>query len=1553
MHIFGKWARSVMLSGIACAALAIGVLPAQVANATVPGGGGQPQPAASGFMPTVITAVAHNKTAPLSELAKQMGKPKPAGATKTRTVTSHKLGTKGATPAKDVKGGSARVQTSAPGGNMPSFDKNFEGVGNLDGVLPPDTEGDVGPNNYVQWINLHFQVFDKNGTSLLGPLPGNTFWQGIGGACATHNDGDPIIQYDHLANRWMASQFALFATDGFHQCVAVSQTGDPTGAWNAYDFPIPAGIFNDYPHFGVWPDAYYMSINEFDPNSSAFKGAGAAAFERNAMIAGADAPRMVFFDEGTVSTDFGGQLPSDLDGDPPPVGAPNVFAEVDDSAVSNFPTDSMRLWNFHVDWSNPADSTFGANGQPNQVIDVAPMDMNMCNFNRNCIKQPGTAQGLDAISDRLMYRLQYRNFGDHQTLVTNHTVDVDGTDHAGVRWYELNSTDPAGNWSMKQQGTYAPDSDNRWMGSAAMDASGDIAVGFSVSSASTFPSIRTAGRLAGDPAGQLTQGESQLIAGTGSQTHSAARWGDYSMLAVDPTDQCTFWYTTEYLTQTSVADWHTRIGSLKFPGCSQGPHGDITGTVTAADTGDPIEDATVTAGNASTRTDQDGHYTLTLPVGSYDMTASAFGYKQATASGVEVTDGGSTKQDFALNAVPMASVTGTVTDGSAHGWPLYAKITAKDVPDGSTYTDPATGHYSIRLPEGATYSFKVEAQYPGYNTVTQDVTVGSGDKVQDFAVTVDQGTCIAAGYEFQNVQAGSTEQFTGWTGKTPQDGWTVTDGVGNGQTWDFDNARNRTAPPNSDGDLAIVDSDNYGSGNHQDTSLVSSSYDLTDNTAPVVQFDTRYQAYPTSVADVDYSTDGGSTWTNAWHQTSTTVTGHVLASIAGAAGKSDVQLRFHYTGTWAWYWLVDNVSVGDRPCVATQGGLVLGHVNDQNTGDGVNGAKVASDDKPDESAKSATTPDDPNLADGFYWMFSSLTGSHGFTASAGSYQSQTETKDVAADSANVVNFSLKAGRLDVQPSALDDTVTLGESTTDKFTVTNTGTAPASVKLSEQDKGFEILRPDGTTISDEEERQSLGTEVHEVNGHFSPNWIGNQIKPNGTISEPPPAPNAPPWQNIANYPVNVMDNAVTFIDGKVYSFTGVDALGNWLSQTEVYDPAAGTWSQAAPIPTAREKPAAAAINGKVYVTGGWNASGANVTSTQVYDPSSDSWSTGASMPVGGYAGSGVGVLDGKMYVVGGCQADCGRTTVQAYDPGSDSWSQVADYPEPISWNACGALEGQLICAGGSAATSTAHAYSYNPSSDSWTRIEDLPIDLWAMGSTAANGSLLVSGGVTNGFNTLTNRGFSYTPGEGWSDLPNSNNTLYRGGSACGFYKVGGATGGFAATNLAEVLPGFTECGGAADVPWLSNDPTEFTLDPGQSVQVTMSLDSSGVTQPGEYDAAVGIGEDTPYSVKPVDVTMHVNPPNRWGALKGEVKGTTCKGETEELAGATVQIDGTLQSSTLKTDKEGKYALWLDSENNPINMIVSKDGWQPQSNHKVRVQPHKTTVADFTLQEANCK
>ncbi len=498
-----------------------------------------------------------------------------------------------------------------PGALTP--DLTFDGINNRNGALPPDTIGDVGPNHYVQMVNVSWAVYSKTGALLYGPADVNTLFTGFGGPCESTNDGDPIVLYDHLADRWMLTQFALpnYPNGPFYQCIAVSKTPDPTGGYNRYEFLVSNTKMNDYGKLGVWPDGYYMSVNQFNQGTLDWGGQGAVVFERDKMLLGQPA-RMVYFDLYGVNSNLGGMLPSDLDGPLPPAGKPNIFVEIDDDSWGYSP-DQLWLWAFHVDWSNPSNSTFTDAG----TLGVAAFDTNMCGGSRNCIPQPSTSAKLDAISDRLMYRLQYRNFGSFQTLVTNNTVDVNNTDRAGVRWYELRSS--GGAWSVYQQGTFSPDTTHRWMGSIAMNGAGQVALGYSVSSGSVSPGIRYTGRLSADPLGQMTLGEGTVIIGGGSQTHSSSRWGDYSMMVVDPVDDCTFWYTTEYYGSTSSSGWQTRIGKFRLADCTPVP----TPTPTLTGTPTPTMTATHTATATGTAT--------ATPTATATATATATGTATATA----------------------------------------------------------------------------------------------------------------------------------------------------------------------------------------------------------------------------------------------------------------------------------------------------------------------------------------------------------------------------------------------------------------------------------------------------------------------------------------------------------------------------------------------------------------------------------------------------------------------------------------------------------------------------------------------------------------------------------------------------------------------------------------------------------------------------------------------------------------------------------------------------------------------------------------------------------
>ncbi len=507
------------------------------------------------------------------------------------------------------------VQTSPALTTIPAPSRSVEGISNVNGVLPPDTNGDVGPNHFVQWVNTSFAVYSKGTATtppvlLYGPAAANTLWAGFGGPCETRNDGDPIVRYDHLADRWVMSQLAIpnnflgiLLFGPFYECIAVSATSDPLGAYYRYQYSFDK--LNDYPKLAVWPDGYYMTMNQYTSLSLQWAGQGVVAFDRAKMLAGQPASA-VYYDLASVDMNLAGMLPADLDGPAPPAGSPAYFAQIDDDAWGATPSDQIQIWQFHTDWTTPSLSSFTRVA----ALPTAPFDSDMCGNARNCLPQPGTTTTIDAMSDRLMYRLQYRNFGDHESLVVNHTVDADGADHAGIRWYEIRN--PGSSPSIYQQGTYAPDSNHRWMGSVAMDAAGNMALGFSITSATTFPSIRYTGRLAADPPNQMTLGENDLVIGTGSQMSSTGRWGDYSSMVVDPVDDCTFWYTQEYYAVTSDSGWQTRIGSFSLPNCSSSTPpsnlpavsvaaapatateaGPVSGALTFARTGDTTQPLTV------------------------------------------------------------------------------------------------------------------------------------------------------------------------------------------------------------------------------------------------------------------------------------------------------------------------------------------------------------------------------------------------------------------------------------------------------------------------------------------------------------------------------------------------------------------------------------------------------------------------------------------------------------------------------------------------------------------------------------------------------------------------------------------------------------------------------------------------------------------------------------------------------------------------------------------------------------------------------------------------
>jgi hypothetical protein len=565
--------------------------------------------------------------------------------------------------------------TTAP----PAPAVSFDGVSSQDNadefgfrVSPPDTQGDVGPNHYVQGVNLLVRIFDKSGTPLTAPFKQSDLFAPLGGVCASFDDGDPIILYDPLADRWLISQFALpnFPLPPYSMCVAISTTPDPTGTYFLYNF-ITGGAsgaqFPDYPKFGVWPDGYYLTVRQFT-NGGPFANPGAVVFDRLAMLSGDPNAQQIYFDLSALPPvqNIDGMLPSDLDGlVPPPLGAPNVFSYYT-AAEFGDPGDGLRLFDFHADFVTPANSTFTE--RPESPIAVAAFDP-ISPLGRADIPQPGTTARLDSITEFSMYRMQYRNRGGFESLVLNHSVDASGDPtaavfRAGVRFYELRRNIGAprpqgvGNpYSIFEQATFAPaDTENRWMGSAAVDNNGNLAFGYSVASATVFPSIRYAGKLAGEAVGVLA--ETNMITGSGSQTSAGSRWGDYSMMAVDPVDDCTFWYTQEYYTAasqaTSTVGWLTRIASFRFAECVAAPKGAIDGTITNCSTGDPIPNATITTPEGFfSSSDVGGGYIIAASPGTYTVTASFPGFLPATGM-VVVADGNTSTLNLCL--IPTAVI---------------------------------------------------------------------------------------------------------------------------------------------------------------------------------------------------------------------------------------------------------------------------------------------------------------------------------------------------------------------------------------------------------------------------------------------------------------------------------------------------------------------------------------------------------------------------------------------------------------------------------------------------------------------------------------------------------------------------------------------------------------------------------------------------------------------------------------------------------------------------------------------------------------------------------
>ncbi len=504
-----------------------------------------------------------------------------------------------------------RVLTPVP--NMPSPLLTFAGMNSTQsgcGCLPPDSDGDVGPNHYINSVNSSIKIFDKSGNPLNGTngTTYNSFFSAlVGNPCGLNNDGDGVVFYDHMADRWVVSDFAFPAFPGvsFWQCIGVSKTSNPvSGGWWLYAIQVdPANptYLGDYPKFGLWPDAYYLSMNEFS-NNTTFNGVRVYALDRNSMVNGGPAHAIGF---SILPANLGNQyslVPASFrTGDPPPAGRPEWFMNVNSSSTAGTVETQVFVRRFHVDFATPANSIFGvgATHSPDGIITVNGFK-DAFNASTSNLCPNGTTnstQRLDTLGDKLMYPLVYQNRGGTESIYADQTIirAADAlTAPTAVRWYQFNMTGNTIPATPAQQQDWNNGGDGlfRWMPSINVDQQGNVAIGYSTSSTTLNPEIRYAGRLAGDPPNNMAQGEATLITSGGHQTSTSGRWGDYSTMFVDPADNCTFWHVNEYYTATSSASWATRIGSFKFPGCGTAPTPTATPTATATFT--PTATATFT-----------------------------------------------------------------------------------------------------------------------------------------------------------------------------------------------------------------------------------------------------------------------------------------------------------------------------------------------------------------------------------------------------------------------------------------------------------------------------------------------------------------------------------------------------------------------------------------------------------------------------------------------------------------------------------------------------------------------------------------------------------------------------------------------------------------------------------------------------------------------------------------------------------------------------------------------------------------------------------------------
>ena len=779
---------------------------------------------------------------------------------------------------------------------------NFDGQ--TSPYYPPDCNGTAGPNHYMQTINTTYAIYSKTGALLAGPTNMNLLFGSVTGA--NYNDGDPLILFDEQADRWLAVEFSISGANNY-MLIAVSTTNDPTGTWYQYSFDV--ADMPDYEKFGIWQDGYYMGDNNGGSNDT-------YVFERSAMLTGAAAPKMVGFSNAWLPVTIDGFIcvpPVDNDGAFAPAGSPGLFIAMNDDAIGGG-SDQLWIYELAVNWANTASSTFSRT----QQINVTAFDSNFGNTWSN-IPQQGVTQKVDAIPQVIMNVPQYRNFGTYQTIVCCHTVDVDATNHAGVRWYELRKTPPSTTWVVRQTGTYAPDVHSRWMGSIMLNANNKIGLGYSISSSTMYPSIRYTGQSAGAYAnglGVMDVPEEIIQTGANSQT-GYNRWGDYSLMSVDPADNETFWFTTQYI--GSGGSRKTKIASFKIgnaPVATTLPATAITSTTaTINGTINPnslptsyhfewgttiaygTNTAIISAGTGSTNVPVFENLTGLVSGTTYHFRVVATNSDGTTnGSDLTFTPGGAVVTTTAVTGIALtAAVSGgsVSTDGGS-------AVTARGVCWATTANPVATGNHTT---DGT-----------GTGTFVSNITGLSANTlyhVRAYATNAN-GTYYGADLTFTTLCGVYTLPFTeSFSGSSIPTCWSQLDNQGGGQIWQFGTITGQSPNPSLTGNYAYLNSDAYGSGFSQNADLISPTIDMSGFSSVNLQFKHYFKSYTGSSGTLSYSINNGSTWTVIQTYTATSATNPVTfnQAIAGAVGQSAVKFKWNYTGSFGYYWAIDDINI--------------------------------------------------------------------------------------------------------------------------------------------------------------------------------------------------------------------------------------------------------------------------------------------------------------------------------------------------------------------------------------------------------------------------------------------------------------------------------------------------------------------------------------------------------------------------------------------------------------------------------------------------------------------